>query len=236
MKPSERLIISLDLPREQALALVEQTPSGPSFKIGMRLFTSSGPEIVKAVISKGYGVFLDLKFHDIPNTVAEAAESAADLGVSMFNVHASGGPTMMKAARDMLDKWSSKIGKKPPKLLAVTVLTSMDENEMGDVGLPGKPGELVLRWTEMALKSGCDGIVCSAQEVRQLRERFGKDFIAVTPGIRRNADAVGDQKRVATPESAVADGATYIVVGRPIIAATNPAQETLAFIKELENV
>lgn len=236
MNASERLVISLDLQEDKAMSLVNITPKGPAFKIGMKLFTASGPSFVRSVIEKGFRVFLDMKFHDIPNTVAEAAESAANMGVWMFNIHASGGPAMMMAAKEKLNDWSAKTGKKPPLMIAVTLLTSIDENEMRLIGLPGTPADTVMRWTEQALMAGCDGIVCSPQEIKGLRDRFGKEFVAVTPGIRRSTDAVGDQKRIATPQSSIGDGATYIVVGRPIIAAPDPAKETLEFIKEIENV
>ena len=235
MTHEEKLIIALDLPKDQVASFICKIPKGPIFKIGMRLFTSSGPEVVRNVLEKGHKVFLDMKFMDIPNTVAEASESAFELGVTMFNVHALGGPTMIKNARAKLDEIAQKTGKKPPILLGVTVLTSMDEAEMCQIGLPGKPAEMVTRLTELALKNGCDGVVCSAQEVATLRKNFGEEFVAVTPGIRREKDATGDQKRVATPSSAIGDGATCIVVGRPILSATDPAAEAAEFIKEIQN-
>jgi len=236
MKPEERLIISLDLEPHKALELVSRTPQGPSFKVGMKLFTSTGPNIVRKIQEHGFRVFLDLKFHDIPNTVADAAEEAANLGVWMFNIHTSGGPAMIRMVRERLDNWSQKTGRNTPILLGVTLLTSIDEEQMALIGLPGKPAETVINWTELAIKNGCNGVVCSPAEIKTLREHFGLDFIAVTPGIRRNSDALGDQKRVATPKSAINDGATHIVVGRPIITDLDPSQATLDFIKEIENV
>ncbi|MBP7733600.1 MAG: orotidine-5'-phosphate decarboxylase [Caldisericia bacterium] len=235
MNAAERLIIGLDLEKEKALELVKTIPNGPIFKIGMTLFTPHGRDFVKQVIDMGHKVFLDMKFHDIPNVVANAAEAVADMGATMFTIHASGGPTMIKGVRERLDKWSQKTGKKPPIVLGVTVLTSLDQNELNAIGHDKSPNELVEKLAGMAIANGCDGIVCSPQEIENLRAKFGKDFVAVTPGIRRGSDAVGDQKRVATPESAIKSGSTYIVVARPIVEDSNPKQATLDFIKEIEN-
>lgn len=214
------LIVALDFDTAtEALDLVDLLdPDTCRVKVGKQLFTREGPAILKALGARGFDVFLDLKFHDIPNTVANACVAAAEQGAWMVNVHASGGSRMMVAARDALAKLSN-----PPKLIAVTVLTSMAPEDLFETGTPASPMERVLLLAELAQQAGMDGVVCSAQEAQQLRARLGPDFNLVTPGIRLPEDNVGDQRRVLSPSDALAAGATYLVVGRPITAASDPA-------------
>jgi orotidine-5'-phosphate decarboxylase len=214
------LIVALDFDTAtEALGLVDLLdPDTCRVKVGKQLFTREGPTILKALGARGFDVFLDLKFHDIPNTVANACVAAAEQGAWMVNVHASGGSRMMVAARDALAKLSN-----PPKLIAVTVLTSMAPEDLSETGIPASPMERVLLLAELAQQAGMDGVVCSAQEAQQLRARLGPDFDLVTPGIRLPEDNVGDQRRVLSPSDALAAGANYLVVGRPITAASDPA-------------
>ena len=214
------LIVALDFDTAtEALDLVDLLdPDTCRVKVGKQLFTREGPAILKALGARGFDVFLDLKFHDIPNTVANACVAAAEQGAWMVNVHASGGSRMMVAARDALAKLSN-----PPKLIAVTVLTSMASEDLLETGPPASPMERVLLLAELAQQAGMDGVVCSAQEAQQLRARLGPDFNLVTPGIRLPEDNVGDQRRVLSPSDALAAGANYLVVGRPITAASDPA-------------
>jgi len=214
------IIVALDYPnREQAEALAGQLdPRLCRVKVGKELFTRAGPEVVRALVGRGFEVFLDLKFHDIPNTVAAAVSAAAELGVWMVNVHASGGPKMMAAARAALQSF----GDDAPLLIAVTVLTSMDAAELATTGVGDAPDRQVLRLAALAKDSGMDGVVCSAWETRALRTALGDDFVLVTPGIRP-ADAVADdQSRIATPQAALADGSHYLVIGRPITRSADP--------------
>jgi orotidine-5'-phosphate decarboxylase len=215
------LIVALDFDTAtEALDLVDLLdPDTCRVKVGKQLFTREGPAILKALGARGFDVFLDLKFHDIPNTVANACVAAAEQGAWMVNVHASGGSRMMLAARDALAKLSN-----PPKLIAVTVLTSMTSEDLLETGTPASPMERVLLLAELAQQAGMDGVVCSAQEAQQLRARLGPDFNLVTPGIRLPGDNVGDQRRVLSPSDALAAGANYLVVGRPITAAPDPAR------------
>jgi len=214
------LIVALDFDTAtEALDLVDLLdPDTCRVKVGKQLFTREGPAILKALGSRGFDVFLDLKFHDIPNTVANACVAAAEQGAWMVNVHASGGSRMMLAAREALAKLSN-----PPKLIAVTVLTSMAPEDLLETGTPASPMERVLLLAELSRQAGMDGVVCSAQEAQQLRARLGPDFDLVTPGIRLPENNVGDQRRVLSPSDALAAGANYLVVGRPITAAPDPA-------------
>jgi orotidine-5'-phosphate decarboxylase len=214
------LIVALDFDTAtEALDLVDLLdPDTCRVKVGKQLFTREGPAILKALGARGFDVFLDLKFHDIPNTVANACVAAAEQGAWMVNVHASGGSRMMVAARDALAKLSN-----PPKLIAVTVLTSMAPEDLLETGTPASPMERVLLLAELSQQAGMDGVVCSAQEAQQLRARLGPDFDLVTPGIRLPENNVGDQRRVLSPSDALAAGANYLVVGRPITAAPDPA-------------
>jgi orotidine-5'-phosphate decarboxylase len=197
--------------------------------VGKELFTRCGPQLVAALAGRGYQVFLDLKFHDIPNTVAAACAAAADLGVWMINLHASGGAAMMAAARERLAALSN-----PPLLIAVTVLTSLDADDLAAIGCPGEPAERVLQLAELAKRAGLDGVVCSPREAAAVRRICGPGFRLVTPGVRPAGAATGDQKRVMTPGEAVAAGADYLVIGRPITAAPDPLAAIAAIERELQ--
>ena len=225
---NKRIIVPLDTPRlEDALALVARLdPKLCRVKIGKELFVAAGPEAVQRVHERGFEVFLDLKFHDIPNTVAGACRSAAKLGVWMMNVHASGGETMLRAAREAV---SSVV--RPPMLIAVTVLTSLTNDDLERVGYTGSVMENVERLARIARACGLDGVVCSAQEATLVRKATGDDFTLVTPGIRLECDNRDDQARVVTPRDAVRLGANYLVIGRPITGSPDPAA-TLQSINE----
>ena len=215
-----RVIVALDYDnKDTALAFVDKLDSSLcKLKVGKEMFTLFGPEFVKALIAKGFDVFLDLKFHDIPNTVAKACKAAAELGVWMVNVHASGGLPMMQAAKEAI-----ATSRNPQtKLIAVTVLTSMDEAQLADVVSGMTPEQQVLRLAALTEKAGLDGIVCSAQEASALREKHSDDFLLVTPGIRPVGADAGDQKRVMTPPDAMKAGVSYLVMGRPITKAEDP--------------
>jgi orotidine-5'-phosphate decarboxylase len=216
---SSRLIIALDFATaEQALAFVKDLqPSQCKLKVGFELFVAAGPEFVRHLVQRGFAVFLDLKFHDIPNTVASACKAAAQLGVWMLNVHASGGVTMMQAAKAALADLPN-----PPKLIAVTVLTSMDKAQLASTGIQLEPFEQVQYLAKLAQDSGLDGVVCSAQEAALLRAQLGDEFLLVTPGIRPEGSDKGDQSRVMTPRQAKQAGVSYVVVGRPITQAAEP--------------
>ncbi len=219
-----KIIVALDYPSAQ-LALDMAARLNPALcrvKVGKELFVASGPALVETLASRGFGVFLDMKFHDIPNTVASACKVAARMGVWMMNVHASGGRAMMQAARDALAAESQR-----PQLIAVTVLTSMGDSDLMDIGIQDRTDTAVQRLALLAQRAGLDGVVCSAQEARVLRAVCGANFTLVTPGIRL-ADAAftpaqDDQKRVMTPRAAVDAGANYLVIGRPITQSTDPA-------------
>lgn len=219
MSDSKRIIVALDYAAEApALALVDQLDPGRCrLKVGKELFTRLGPGFVERLQERGFEVFLDLKFHDIPNTVAAACAAAADLGVWMVNVHVSGGRRMMEAARERLDGMGTA-----PLLIGVTVLTSLDADDLAAVGCPGSPQERVLALARLGRDAGLDGIVCSPLEVSAVRDALGADFVLVTPGVRPAGSAVGDQKRVMTPTEAVAAGSHYLVIGRPITQASDP--------------
>ena len=229
-----KVIVALDFATEaQALKLVDGLdPTMCRLKVGKEMFTHMGPSFVKSLENRGFGVFLDLKFHDIPNTVARAVAAAADLGVWMVNVHASGGPRMMEAAVKALEPY----GAKRPLLTAVTVLTSMDEEQLRAVGITCPLEEQVLRLATLTRDCGLDGVVCSAREAAMLRQHLGQDFKLVTPGIRpRNAE-VGDQIRVVTPADAIKLGSSYLVMGRPITKALDPIAALKAVNAELAGI
>jgi len=225
---NKRIIVPLDTPKlEEALALASRLdPKLCRVKIGKELFVAAGPEAVARVQERGFEVFLDLKFHDIPNTVAGACRSAARLGVWMMNVHASGGEAMMRAARDAVSSVA-----RPPLLIAVTVLTSLDDAALPRVGFSGTVAENVERLARLARACGLDGVVCSAQEASLVREATTDDFVRVTPGIRLDNDRRDDQARVVTPREAVRLGAHYLVIGRPITGSPDPAA-TLQSIRD----
>jgi orotidine-5'-phosphate decarboxylase len=214
-----RIIVALDFAEpEQALALLARLhPGSCRIKIGKELFTRGGPALVEKVIARGFGVFLDLKFHDIPNTVAQACKAAADLGVWMINVHTLGGRKMLEAAGDAIAACATR-----PLLIGVTLLTSLDAQDLRDIGITATLEEQVVRLASLAQQSGLDGVVCSAREARSLRARFGPDFCLVTPGIRPDGAAAQDQSRTMTPAAALHAGATYLVIGRPITQAPDP--------------
>jgi len=216
---STKIIVALDFAdAASALMLVQRLdPALCRLKVGKELFTAAGPEFVRALVTRGYDVFLDLKFHDIPNTVAAACRAAAGLGVWMLNVHASGGSRMMMAAREAL---SNPAG--GPLLIAVTVLTSMSAEDLSEVGVTDAPADQVLRLARLAQQCKLDGVVCSAQEASMLRADLGANFRLVTPGIRPVGAEAGDQRRVMTPVQALSAGATDLVIGRPITAAADP--------------
>jgi len=225
-----KIIVALDYPdAESALQLVNQlTPELCRLKIGKELFTIAGPQLIETVQDKGFEVFLDLKFHDIPNTVAKACEASARLGVWMVNVHALGGTKMMQAAREAIDKFA-----KPPRLIAVTILTSMGEQDITEVGLSGSPEKNVLSLAQLAKSSGLDGVVCSPKEVAQLRTQLHDDFLLVTPGVRPHGASQDDQKRTMTPKQALQSGASYLVIGRPITKADDPLQALKVICTEI---
>lgn len=226
----DRLIVALDVPDAPAAAALAQRLHGSVrwVKVGMELYTAAGPAVIEPLLEQGFSVFLDLKFYDIPNTVAGAVRSAAGLGVQMLTLHASGGPAMLAAARATL-----KDAAEPPRLLAVTVLTSMDQAQLAAIGLSRTPAEQVELLARMGLGAGMDGFVCSPEEVRSLRALAGPDAALVVPGIRPKGAAKGDQKRIATPGDALRDGASYLVVGRPITAAPDPAKAAEEILKEM---
>ena len=215
------VIVALDFPNEaKALALVDQLDTSLCrLKVGKELFTRLGPAFVEKLVGRGFDVFLDLKFHDIPNTVAAACDAAADLGVWMMNLHASGGRKMMQTARERLEGKSHR-----PKLIAVTILTSLGEEDIHEIGFSGTPGENVLRLAALAESAGLDGVVCSPLEAAAIREQAGSDFLLVTPGVRPTTASLDDQKRVMTPADALAAGSSYLVIGRPVTGAEDPLQ------------
>lgn len=227
----ERLIVALDVSStaEARKIVSEIGDSAQIYKVGMQLYTAEGPAVVRELVGSGRKVFLDLKYHDIPNTVASAVRDAGRLGVSMLTVHASGGSKMLAAAVKSAHEADRKLD-----LLAVTVLTSMDEEGLHETGVAGAVLEQVVRVTSIALEAGCSGVVSSAHEAKALRARFGNGFLIVTPGVRPAGAAHGDQARVVTPAEAIAAGATHIVVGRPITAAANPSDEAKKILKEIE--
>lgn len=236
MRPEERLIVALDVDSEnKATALIDKLKDIVKiFKVGSELFTSCGPRMVDIIREEGCEVFLDLKFHDIPKAVAQASKSAAALGVFMFNVHAVGGYEMMRAARKSARAAVKPSGLERPKVLAVTILTSMGENDLKKIGIHGKIEEEVLKLSKMAKGAGLDGVVASPSEASLIRKSLGPDFLIVTPGVRPLSAVKDDQKRTRTPREAIANGADYIVVGRPIIEAKDPAKAARDILKEIE--
>lgn len=235
----EKLIVALDVDTpEKALGLVKELHSvAGMFKIGSTLFTSAGPQIVKDILALDSKIFLDLKFHDIPHQVAGAARAAAELGVSLFTIHASGGSEMMQRAVDAVNEVEAKRGTRA-RVLAISVLTSIDAKILEQIGVASSPNESVLRLVRLAEEAGVDGVVASPQEIGTIRNTVSKpEFLVVTPGIRPTSNESEDQKRVATPASAIAAGASYLVVGRPITGAPDPvaaAQEIVAQMQQAE--
>lgn len=225
-----KVVIALDFPEAApALSLADRLqPSQCRLKVGKELFTACGPSLLEQLMHRGFEIFLDLKFHDIPNTVAQACKAAAGLGVWMVNVHALGGRRMMEAAREAISGSTHQ-----PKLIAVTVLTSMAQEDLAEIGINAAPAEMVVRLATLARASGLDGVVCSAQEAAQLRRRCGSEFCLVTPGIRPAQASVDDQSRIMTPLAALQAGSSYLVIGRPVTKAADPLQALLNINKEI---
>jgi orotidine-5'-phosphate decarboxylase len=230
LDPRERLIVALDVSSAAAAQKIVAAVGDSAFtyKVGMQLYTAEGPRVVRDLVASGRRVFLDLKYHDIPTTAAAAVREAAQLGVSMLTVHASGGGTMLRAATDAANCINPSL-----LVLAVTVLTSMDDNDLEEVGAPVRLVDQVLRLAVLAINSGCRGVVASALEAPALRRKLGDEFEIVTPGVRPAGTARGDQARVVTPAGAIAAGATRVVVGRPITAAADPAAEARTILGQL---
>ncbi len=218
----KKVIVALDYDNQaDALAFVDRIdPDSCHLKVGKEMFTLYGPQFVKELHKRDFTVFLDLKFHDIPNTCSKAVRAAAELGVWMVNVHAGGGERMMVAAREILEPY----GKERPLLIGVTVLTSMGQADLTGIGLDTEPQQQVMRLAQLTKDSGLDGVVCSAQESDMLKSQLGKAFKLITPGIRPVGSAAGDQKRIMTPVEAVQAGSDYLVIGRPITQAVNPSE------------
>jgi len=229
-----RIIVALDVnDKETAISLIRELPEAEVFKIGMRLFTSEGPSLLKEVQDLGKLVFLDLKFHDIPNQVAGAVTMAARHEVSMLTLHASGGSEMLKKAAEAARETAAATGIPKPLLLAVTVLTSLKDAQLDEIGMKAGAADQVLRLADLARAAGSDGVVCSPREIELIRSRHGHEFLVVTPGIRPAWAAANDQKRIMTPAQAVSLGANYLVIGRPIIAAPSPQQAFQKILEEL---
>jgi orotidine-5'-phosphate decarboxylase len=228
-----RVIVALDFAQSaQALAFAARVnPQSCRLKVGKELFTAAGPALIEKLLQQEFEIFLDLKFHDIPNTVAGACRAAAELGVWMINVHALGGRAMLEAARDAV-----AVAPRPPRLIAVTVLTSMGAQDLYEVGIAGEPAAAALRLAKLAQASGLDGVVCSAQEAALLKRECGPDFSLVTPGIRLAGGANDDQQRVMTPATAIAAGADYLVIGRPVTQAADPVAVLESINREIEGL
>ncbi|WP_441257467.1 orotidine-5'-phosphate decarboxylase [Vibrio sp. Vf1514] len=218
----QKVIVALDYDNQaDALAFVDKIdPASCRLKVGKEMFTLFGPEFVRELHKRGFSVFLDLKFHDIPNTCSKAVRAAAELGVWMVNVHASGGERMMAASREILEPY----GNDRPLLIGVTVLTSMEQRDLAGIGLDVVPQQQVMRLATLTKNSGLDGVVCSAQEAAMLKQSLGQAFKLVTPGIRPAGSDVGDQRRIMTPYEAIQAGSDYLVIGRPITQAAEPAK------------
>ncbi|WP_298911631.1 orotidine-5'-phosphate decarboxylase [uncultured Nostoc sp.] len=233
-----RIIVPLDVPDEEsAIALVDQLPQVVWWKVGLELFTSTGPKILKVLKSRQKRIFLDLKFHDIPNTVAGASRSAASYGVDLLTIHATCGTNALKAAREAAQEGAAQAGIKPPKLIAITLLTSISARQLAfDLKIPLELPEYALEMALLAQEAGLDGAVCSPQEVAQLRQTCGDDFLLVCPGVRPTWADKGDQKRSLTPAQAIIAGADYLVIGRPITTATEPELAWKRISEELTTV
>jgi len=229
-----KIVVALDYQEaNQAFTLVNQLdPKLCKLKVGKELFTSAGPSFVEQLVTKQFDVFLDLKFHDIPNTVSKACEAATKLGVWMLNVHASGGSAMMQAALEGVDKGNSDVHS--PYLIAVTVLTSMNQTALNEIGIENSVEQHVLKLAKLTEQSGLHGVVCSAQEATLLRQHISKDFLLVTPGIRPAFASVDDQSRILTPSQALAAGANYLVIGRPITQAKDPLAALSLILQEIQ--
>ena len=236
MPARDQLIVALDVESADAGARMAESLRGRVgfFKVGSEVFTAEGPLLARHLIASGHKVFLDLKFHDIPNTVRAAAREAAELGVSLLDVHSMGGRAMMEAARDGAREGAARYGHPQPLVVAVTVLTSMTGRDLVELGISGSPEEAVVRLAKLAQEAGLDGVVASAREIDLIRRACGRDFVIVTPGIRMPSAAVHDQARVATPGAAIQAGANYLVVGRPITQAPDPVAAAEGIVTEME--
>ncbi len=229
------LAVALDLPDGAALLAMARrvAPEAGFLKVGLEAFVAEGPSLVRALVESGAGVFLDLKFHDIPNTVFGAAAAAVRTGASIVNCHAAGGAEMMKAFGEGARSAAARAGLEAPRLIAVTILTSLDAAAVRAVGLAGSPREATLRLALLAKESGLDGVVCSPEEIEPIRAALGGDFLLVVPGVRPRGEARGDQRRIATPSEAIRAGADLLVVGRPITGAPDPAAAARAIVAEI---
>ncbi|RCJ41731.1 orotidine 5'-phosphate decarboxylase [Nostoc punctiforme NIES-2108] len=234
----QRVIVALDVPDEQAaIALIDRLPQVTFWKVGLELFTSTGPKILEVLKSRQKRIFLDLKFDDIPNTVAGACRSAARYGVDLLTIHATAGRDALTAATEAAQEGAAKAGVEPPKLIAITLLTSISARQLAfDLKIPLELPEYTLEMALLAQESGLDGVVCSPQEVAQLRQTCGNDFLLVCPGVRPTWADKGDQKRSLTPAQAIIAGADYLVIGRPITAATEPELAWKRISEELTTV
>jgi orotidine-5'-phosphate decarboxylase len=238
IKAKEKLIVALDVDTaSRALELFETLRDiAGMFKIGSQLFTAAGPDIVRQVVARGGRVFLDLKFHDIPNTVAAAGIEATRLGVSIFNVHASGGAEMMKRTAGAIAELADREALVKPKIIAVTLLTSMDQKSLEQIGIMDEPCSMVARLARSAADCGLDGVVASPQEIRIIRQTVSNpEFLVVTPGIRSSTDAGDDQRRTLTPAAAIKAGADYLVVGRPLLSAEDPVEAAVRVVAEIDD-
>ena len=230
---NSKVIIALDF-NDMGTALsfaLQLDPQKCRIKVGKELFTTAGPKLVERFVGMGFDVFLDLKFHDIPNTVAKACAAAAELGVWMVNVHSSGGRSMLTAAREAIDQYEKK-----PLLIGVTVLTSLSAEELSEIGMEGTPEQAVNRLAKLAQSTGLDGVVCSPLETTMLRESCGSDFKLITPGVRPAGSSQDDQTRIMTPEDAIKNGSDYLVIGRPITQAENPAAALESISESIQNL
>lgn len=234
----DRLIVALDVSTMDAMkSIVSSLGDSVSFyKVGMELFYAEGDQTVRYLQDQGKHVFLDLKLHDIPNTVAHGVSSLTRLGANLITIHGQGGPIMMKAAAQAARESAEQLGIERPKLLAITVLTSFDDEAWTSIGGQLPISDQVIRLSKLTKESGMDGVVCSALEAKMIREACGPDFLIVTPGIRPSFAATNDQKRIATPASALADGASRLVIGRPITQAANPQEAVRLIIEEMESL
>lgn len=234
---ADRIIVPLDVPSEAAaIALIEHLSEVQFWKVGLELFVSCGPSILEHLKQRQKRIFLDLKFHDISNTMAGACRAAAQFGVDILNVHATGGSTALKAAKEATLAGAAKVGITPPKLIAVTVLTSLSARDLAfDLKIPLELPEYALHLALLTQAAGLDGVVCSPQEASQLRDVCGSEFLLVCPGVRPQGSAMGDQQRSLTPAEAIAAGASYLVIGRPITAAADPVQAFRAVCQSIEN-